>query len=285
MPWLEIHINTTTEHADTIGEYLTVLGAQAISLHDDGKHSSADWQEILLVSLFEFEQDLSDVRNYLQDQQNIGAISRYTTKPLADEDWERRCLVDFAPMRFGQRLWICPSWQTPPDPEAINLFVDPGLAFGTGTHSTTALCLEWLDQNVKTGDTIIDYGCGSGILALAAIRLGAASAAGIDIDPKALVASRENAERNQIDEKTFQLYLPEEFFGGPADILLANILAGPLKDLAHYLANLVKPGGKIVLSGIINAQYELIFDVYSPWFDMQLPVSKGDWSSLTGIRQ
>jgi ribosomal protein L11 methyltransferase len=295
MAWLEIHIDTTIEHADTIGEYLTILGAQAISMHDGSDVATDEpdtdqqlpplWQKIILVGLFEFEQDISEVREYLQHQQTSGTINRYTTKPIPDEDWERRCLADFKPLRFGKRLWICPSWLTPPDPAAINLIVDPGLAFGTGTHSTTALCLEWLDQNVKAGDTIIDYGCGSGILALAAIKLGAALAIAIDLDTKALAATRDNAKRNKIDENTLKLYLPEEFSGAQADILIANILAGPLKKLAHYLANLVKPGGKIVLSGILNEQFESIIDAYMPWFAMQPPVFKEEWCSLTGVRQ
>lgn len=191
---------------------------------------------------------------------------------------------DFKPMPFGQRLWIVPSWHDAPDPEAANLMLDPGLAFGTGTHPTTALCLEWLDGQDVNGCQVIDYGCGSGILGLAALLLGAEHVIGVDTDPQALEASRDNARRNQVADDRLDLYLPADEPDTRADIMLANILAQPLISLAPHLASLVKPGGRLVLSGILSNQARDVMAAYEPWFVMDEPEQREEWIRLTGRR-
>jgi ribosomal protein L11 methyltransferase len=212
---------------------------------------------------------------------------------LDDRPWEREWLKDFRPMRFGQRLWICPDGQRPADsdlaPHASNLkpcFVDldPGLAFGTGTHPTTALCLAWLDGAELRGKSVIDYGCGSGILAIAALKLGAASALGVDIDPQAVIATRENSVRNGVADRLTACTVAQ-VAAGPADILLANILADPLASLGVTLAALVKPGGSIVLSGLLSEQAPQLATQYAAWFDIA-PVSVRDgWARIDGFRR
>ena len=292
--WLEVHIKTTAIAADVIGDTLSELGAQALTMNDAGDQpifepalnkAPALWPETTLVGLFDDQENMDPVVAYLEQQREAGLIHDFSIQALADEDWERRCLDSFKPICFGKRLWVCPSWLTPPDPAAVNVILDPGLAFGTGTHPTTSLCLEWLDENILSGTTIIDYGCGSGILAIAALKLGANTAAAVDHDEKALETTRDNAILNQIPDARLQTSLPETFSGQPADIMIANILAQPLITLAPRLASLVKTGGKILLSGILRAQAAAVSAAYEPWFTMQAPVFKEDWTRLTGIRQ
>ena len=210
---------------------------------------------------------------------------------LGDRTWEREWLKDFRPMRFGKRLWVCPGGQRPTDsalqetgvsPDILEL--DPGLAFGTGTHPTTALCLHWLDSIDLTGLKVIDYGCGSGILGVAALKLGAASVIGVDIDPQALTASRENAERNRVAGR-LSLLAVDEPLTAQADILLANILAEPLLALAGELKNRVVAGGHIVLSGILSSQAAAVAQRYVPWFDMNPATHQDGWVRLDGVRR
>lgn len=192
---------------------------------------------------------------------------------------------DFAPMRFGERLWIVPSWSEAPDPQAVNLKLDPGLAFGTGTHETTALCLEWLDRADLAGKTVLDFGCGSGVLAIAALLLGADSATGTDIDPQALTASMDNARNNGVVDN-LHLYLPEKMpadFG--CDVLVANILAGPLVELAAQLASYCRPGATLALSGILAEQADSVREAYAPWFDLTPTTQQGDWVRIDGVRK
>src|SRR5690606_25394554 len=203
---------------------------------------------------------------------------------IADQDWERSWMDNFKPMRFGRRLWIVPSWHEAPEPDAVNLLLDPGLAFGTGTHPTTALCLEWLDSQGLDGLQVIDFGCGSGILAIAALLLGADRVTGTDIDPQALEASRDNAQRNQLADERLPLYLPADMPAEPADILVANILAGPLVSLAPQLTGLVKPGGRIALSGILAEQTEEILAAYRDAFELDPVADKDGWLRVSGVR-
>lgn len=201
---------------------------------------------------------------------------------IEDKDWEREWMDNFHPMQFGKRLWICPSWREVPDPNAVNVMLDPGLAFGTGTHPTTSLCLQWLDSLDLEGKTVIDFGCGSGILAIAALKLGAKQAIGIDIDPQAILASQNNAEANGVAEK-LQLFLakdqPREL---QADVVVANILAGPLKELAPNIITLVKPNGNLGLSGILATQAESVCEAYSEAFTLDPVVEKEEWCCITG---
>ena len=187
---------------------------------------------------------------------------------------------NFHPMKFGQRLWICPSWREVPEPNAVNVMLDPGLAFGTGTHPTTALCLEWLESLDLSGKTVIDFGCGSGILAIAAIKLGAHKVVGIDIDPQALLASKDNAERNGVADK-LEVYLPQEQPQNlVADVVVANILAGPLRELSTVIASLVKPNGDLAMSGVLDTQAQDVATYYNGVFNIEPIKELNEWCEL-----
>ena len=211
-------------------------------------------------------------------------LPQHRIEQLEDRDWAREWLKDFKPMRFGTRLWICPTAYTPPEPDAVNLSLDPGLAFGTGTHATTALCLEWLDGHDLRDRLVVDYGCGSGILAIAAARLGAREVWAVDNDPQALVASRDNAARNGVMDR-LHICLPPAFPALQADVLLANILAGPLVSLAQLFAACLRPGGRLVLSGILKTQEPDIRRAYQADFAELEVASKDDWIRVSGIRR
>ncbi len=191
---------------------------------------------------------------------------------------------NFHPIQFGERLWICPSWRDIPDPDAVNVLLDPGLAFGTGTHATTALCLKWLESQDLTGKTVVDFGCGSGILGIAAIKLGAERMIGIDIDPQALEASLDNANRNGVADK-LEVYLPENQPEFSADIVVANILAQPLRELYSVILGLLKPGGKIAMSGILTEQAQSVADVYAPFIELDDIAIEGDWTRVSGTKK
>jgi ribosomal protein L11 methyltransferase len=295
MSWVELHIKTTSEFAEQVSEYLTGVGALALTYKDGGDDAILEpppesipdlWPEVNLVALFKADQDIIPMVVFLNGEQEAGHLQEFNVKPLADENWERRCLDSFQPIQFGENLWVCPSWQKPVDANAINIIIDPGLAFGTGTHATTALCLEWLGKNVKPGMTLVDYGCGSGILALGALKLGAVHAIAIDYDPKALSITQENADANQIDSEQLTICHSEDFQASQqVDLVIANILAQPLVELAPTLANLVKNHGKIVLSGILREQAATVSEAYAKWFDMQTPVFRDEWTLLTGTRK
>jgi ribosomal protein L11 methyltransferase len=188
----------------------------------------------------------------------------------------------FDPIRISERLWITPTWHESPDPSAVNLQLDPGLAFGTGSHPTTRLCLQWLDAHIKGGETVLDYGCGSGILAIAALKLGAGHTVGTDIDPQAIRSSLDNAQQNGVSA---DFYLPDALPAGQHDVVVANILANPLRMLGELLASHVKTGGKIVLSGILAEQADELSAIYSTWFEMDAPVFDEGWTRLTGTKR
>ncbi len=292
MSWLEFHITTTARYADQFSDDLIMLGAQAITMRDGGDQPIFEpephtplWHEVIVVSLFDSNEPLEPVGNYLEKQRETGALIKFELQHIPDEDWTRRCLDSFSPMSFGSRLWICPSWLTPPKPEAVNVILDPGLAFGTGTHPTTALCLEWLDQNVQGNETIIDYGCGSGILSIAALKLGAAKVFAVDHDPQALEATEMNAARNALFPPVLETLSPKNFIKTTADILVANILAQPLIDFAPLFSTLVKPGGKLLLSGILEKQAEAVRKTYMPWFTMAAPLQMEEWVRIEGTRK
>lgn len=295
MPWIQLQIPADPETADQLEDLLMEMGADAVSMEDAADQPIFEpdpgttplWSDTRVTGLFDADQDIdricADIRDawHQQTQQELPEID---VTLVEDKDWERAWMDDFKPLRFGQRLWIVPSWHDAPDPDAANLLLDPGLAFGTGTHPTTALCLEWLDGAGVEGRQVIDYGCGSGILALAALLLGADHAIGVDTDPQALEASRDNAQRNQVDHTRLDLYLPGDDPDTRADILLANILAGPLVELAPTLAGKVRPGGHLVLSGILAQQAREVMAAYEPWFIMDEPEQREEWIRLTGRR-
>jgi len=291
MAWLQLHLATTEAHADAFQSALEDMGACAVTLTDGADQPVFEpppgarplWQNTVVSALFDADRDPALILAALQ-QQGLDAQAHHH-EMLDDQVWERAWMDDFTPMRFGERLWIVPSWSESPDPQAVNLKLDPGLAFGTGTHETTALCLEWLDRADLQGKAVLDFGCGSGVLAIAALLLGAGNATGTDIDPQALTASEDNARNNGVADG-LSLYLPENL---PAeyrcDVLVANILAGPLVELADQLAGYCRPGGTLALSGILAEQAESVRAAYTPWFDLNPTTQQGDWVRIDGVRR
>ncbi|WP_330926228.1 50S ribosomal protein L11 methyltransferase [Candidatus Sororendozoicomonas aggregata] len=294
MPWIQIKIDTTPDHTQILEDLLIESGASAVTLQDAEDQplyepepgSTPLWKKTTVVGLFSAHEDMDEVIDYLKINAHLTPFPPCKVEIVEDKDWEREWMTHFHPLRFGSKLWVCPSWKDIPDPDAINLMLDPGLAFGTGSHPTTALCLEWLDkqQNQLKDQTIIDYGCGSGILAIAALLLGAKKVDAVDLDPQALEATIDNAERNHIAPEKLSVYLPETFPAMQARFVVANILAGPLVSLAPTLATLVEPCGYIALSGILAEQSEEILQTYSPWFEMEAPVVREGWAFLSGQR-
>lgn len=292
MPWLELKIDTDAQHAQSIEDALTKAGALSVTLsdsHDEPLYEPALgttplWRTTRVTGLFEAGMDCVALLAHISQQFGPAVIAQSRIDSLADQPWERAWMKHFAPMRFGQRVWICPSWCAPPEPEAINIFMDPGLAFGTGTHATTALCLEWLDAHPPIEHTVIDYGCGSGILAVAAALLGARRVIAVDHDPQALLATRENAQRNGVMER-IETYLPEHVPALAADFLIANILANPLRELAGRFAQQVKCDGGLTLSGILAEQAHEVAAAYREAFILQPPTVQHGWVRLDGVRR
>jgi ribosomal protein L11 methyltransferase len=291
MSWKQIRLRALREHSEALEDLILELGALSVTFSDAEDNPVLEpapgetpiWPELILTALFEADSNIDLIVKALENCQT--PFSDLSSETLEDQDWERAWMNDFQPMQFGQRLWICPSWQEPPVPDAINLLLDPGLAFGTGTHPTTALCLEWLDAHPPEGKLVIDYGCGSGILAIAALKLGARHCWGIDIDPQALIATRDNAEKNGVSDTQLYIAEPDGLPPITADLVIANILSGPLVELAPVLSALVKTGGQIVLSGILEEQAQDVHRAYSTWFDMQPVITREDWVRLEGTRR
>ncbi len=253
MPWIQLKINTSGKVAEQLGDVMMESGAVSVTFQDTHDNPVFEplpgetrlWGDTDAIALYDAETDMNAVIAMLEQEPLLGTGFKHKIEQLEDKDWEREWMDNFHPMQFGKRLWICPSWREIPDPNAVNVMLDPGLAFGTGTHPTTALCLQWLDGLDLEGKTIIDFGCGSGILAIAALKLGAARAIGIDIDPQAIQASRDNAQRNGVSER-LELYLPKDQPANlSADVVVANILAGPLRELAPLISDLPKAGGHL----------------------------------------
>ena len=291
MPWLQVRLAISPEQAQTYEDALLEVGAVSVTFMDaeDQPIFEPDlgttplWSHTHLLALFEADTDADAVFAHLHLLTGA-ALPEHQAEVIADQDWERSWMDNFQPMRFGQRLWIVPSWHAAPEPDAVNLLLDPGLAFGTGTHPTTALCLEWLDGQDLQGCNLLDFGCGSGILAIAALLLGAKQAVGTDIDYQAIEASRDNAERNGIDASRLPLYLPEQLPAEQADVVVANILAGPLVALAPQITSLVKPGGRLALSGILAEQGEDVAAAYADAFDLDPLCIRDGWVRISGRR-
>ncbi|MFH6599078.1 50S ribosomal protein L11 methyltransferase [Pseudomonas sp. BMW13] len=292
MPWLQVRLAITPEQAETYEDALLEVGAVSVTFMDaeDQPIFEPDlgttplWSHTHLLALFEADTDETALLAHLQLLCG-GALPEHQVERIEDQDWERSWMDNFQPMRFGQRLWIVPSWHAAPEPQAVNLLLDPGLAFGTGTHPTTALCLEWLDGQQLEGCSVIDFGCGSGILAIAALLLGAPQAVGTDIDPQALEASRDNASRNGIDPARFPVYLPADMPQQQADVVVANILAGPLVALAAQITTLVRGGGRLALSGILAEQAEEVRAAYAEAFDLDPTAVKDGWVRISGVKR
>lgn len=292
MPWLQVRLAITPEQAETYEDALLGVGAVSVTFMDaeDQPIFEPDlgttplWSNTHLLALFEADTDPANLFAHLQLLTG-GELPEHQIEQIEDQDWERSWMDNFQPMRFGRRLWIVPSWHAAPEPEAVNLLLDPGLAFGTGTHPTTALCLEWLDGQDLTGCNVIDFGCGSGILAIAALLLGAPQAIGADIDPQALDASRDNASRNGIDPARFPVHLPADLPQQPAEVVVANILAGPLVSLAPQITGLVKAGGRLALSGILAEQAEEVRAAYEGAFELDPTAINDGWVRISGVKR
>jgi ribosomal protein L11 methyltransferase len=294
MNWLQVFIEIPRAQSEEFEDALLALGASSVTYRDaadqplfePGPGEMALWDKVQLVGLFTEEFTEDTLRAQLADLFGT-ELPPVHFEELEDQVWERSWIEHFQPMCFGKRLWIYPSWAEPPADGGVILRLDPGLAFGTGTHPTTALCLEWLDAQHLQGKTVIDYGCGSGILAIAALLLGAKSAVGYDNDPQALTATKDNAEHNRCSEQLqMQLVATSgEKINAQADVVLANILAGPLRELAPLIAPLVKPGGDLVLSGILADQAEDVMAAYRAFgLHFEPPAIREEWVRLTAKR-
>lgn len=309
MPWLQLHIYSDADSARSIEDALLVNGASAVTFQDSADQPILEpalgetplWNETKITGLFDadisteavYESILNELKNHNPLQNSI-SIVRHKWEQLEDKDWIREWMESYQPIQCGETLWICPSWKQPPNPEAVNVMLDPGLAFGTGTHPTTLLCLQWLAEQDVTNLKIVDYGCGSGILGIAALLKNAAFVNAVDIDPQALLATRSNAQRNQIADDSLEVFLPEAFSkhldekpedNRLHDVVFANILAGPLVELAPTLTALTKPRGILCLSGILDSQAEKVISAYDKDFIFE-PVRKEEqWIQLTAIRR
>ena len=293
MGWLAVTGEVPADAVDAFGDALLERGALSVDLADAHAGTVAEsalfdepgvaaqvWRANRICALFPAETDPAAVWTGACADAGLGA-QPFSVQGIDEQDWVRRTRDQFQPIQISPRLWIVPTWAELPDPQAINLQLDPGLAFGTGAHPTTRLCLRWLEQNLRAGDTVLDYGCGSGILAIAAMKLGAAAASGIDIDPQAVLAAGNNAMQNQV---AVRFELPHAGRGEPVQVVLANILANPLKVLAPLLAGLTLPRGRIALSGILAQQADEIAAIYAQWFDLQPAMADEGWVLLSGTR-
>jgi ribosomal protein L11 methyltransferase len=240
------------------------------------------WQHCIVTALLEPHQQPADLIARAALAAGLAELPAWTVENVDDQDWVRLTQSQFDPIPISPRLWIVPTWHDTPDSQALNIRLDPGLAFGTGSHPTTRLCLRWLDENIKGGESVLDYGCGSGILAIAAARLGAAEVWGVDIDPQAIQAAAYNADMNAVNARFFT---PDQAPATAAQIVVANILTNPLKALAPLLANLTLPGGRLVMSGILAQQAESVVQVYRAWFDFEATVTEDGWVRLCGLKR
>lgn len=297
MPWLSLIVDSDAEHAEALSEALLELGALSVDLLDadadtpdeqaifgePGEPPPGVWQHNRVSALFDSDKDVVEILRNASALIGLDQVPEHRIETLDDNDWVRLTQSQFEPIPISSRLWIVPTWHTASDPNAINIVLDPGLAFGTGSHPTTRLCLRWLDSNLQGGERVLDYGCGSGILAIAAMKLGAAHATGVDVDFQAVSASRDNAIANQVGN--VQFYLPDDAPQSSYDLVIANILTNPLRLLAPLLAKATRPGGQIVLSGILEEQAQEVMSIYQQWFDLSAPIFEDGWSCLSGRKR
>lgn len=294
MSWQRVSLRVPARDAERLSDALLDAGALSVDVADasagtadeqplfgePGAAPAVAWADNVVTALFAPELDARAVVRAACADADVRAEPIVET--VEEQDWVRLTQDQFAPIRVSGRLWIVPTWREPVDPEALNLRLDPGLAFGTGSHPTTRLCLRWLEAHLATGHSVIDYGCGSGVLAIAAKLLGAGSVTGVDIDPQAIVASRANAAMNGVAAR---FELPEEFAPAPADVVVANILSNPLRMLAPLICGLARSGGAVVLSGILSAQRDLVGDAYRPWLELAPAQEEDGWVCLWGIKR
>ncbi len=296
MPWQSVRILIDSKQAELLSDALLEAGALSVSM-EDADAGTADetplfgepdyptaelWPHSIASVLLDEQEDVAAILRLAAEQAGIPTPTDYSVEIIAEQDWVRLTQSQFDPIPISPRLWIVPTWHVAPDSSAINLKLDPGLAFGTGSHPTTRLCLRWLDANLRGGETLLDYGCGSGILAIAAVKLGAARVDGVDIDTQAVTASRDNAALNDV---IAHFYLPDELGAGTYDMVVANILTNPLKGMAPLLAGRVQQGGQLVLSGILAEQADDVMAVYRSWFTFDPSEIDEGWVRLAGVKR
>ena len=290
--WQELHFTARKDQVEPLEDWLFAHGALSVTLEDEADQPLLEprpgetplWDAVRLTALFAGAEDLTpllgEIPSELCTQAPTAAV------PVAGREWTRVWEHQFHPLQMGGRLWICPSWTHPPNPNAINILLDPGLAFGTGTHPTTAMCLRALDGDLPPGQRVVDYGCGSGILGIAAARLGATAVLGVDNDPQAITASRDNAQRNEVPDAAFRVVLPQDdlvaSWQASADWVVANILAGPLVALATALTSLMVPGGRLLLAGLLVDQAHEVIEAYAPAVALSIADQQEEWVLLAG---
>ena len=295
MGWQSVSFLTDASHAEPVCDALLDVGALSASIEDadagtpderpqfgePGSIVSSGWNRSRIIALLEPDADVGALLARASVAAGLAGAPAWTVEEVAEQNWVRLTQSQFDPIRVSERLWIVPSWHAAPDPAAVNLVLDPGMAFGTGSHATTRLCLEWLERNVRSGCSVLDYGCGSGILTIAAARLGAGNVAGVDIDPLAVEAARANAERNGVMATFHDSAQPVT---GAYDLVVANILSNPLRLLAPAICAHVRRGGRLALSGILREQADEIMTIYGQWLPMQVADFREDWVCLAGTK-
>ena len=293
--WINLKIRAGADYAHIMSDALIELGALSCAIEDSYLNSENEealfgepnipsntiWQHNTVESLFDAAVSIDTIINELKTITGLPHID-YTLDTVEEQNWVALTQSQFEPINILDKLWIVPSWHTSPNPDAINIILDPGLAFGTGSHPTTHLCLEWLIKEVNINDHVLDYGCGSGILSIAAKKCGAKQVIGVDIDPQAIIASIHNAKENHVDVQFYNSELPLTF---EADIVVANILSSALSVLAPLIAKACKPHGKIALSGILKEQIVMLTEIYSTWFDLNKPIEREGWILLSGTKK
>ena len=292
MTWHQISVITDKKTAPKVSDFFSDLGAVSVTymdaedqpVYEPPPGETKIWQLTKVIALFELDTEPELVKTVLFSQFKEHLLENWFHEVLQDQTWERTWMEHYQPMKFAESLWVCPTGQEKAEPGTVCMTLDPGLAFGTGTHPTTSLCLEWLADHDLTDKVIIDYGCGSGILAVAALLLGAKQVHAIDIDPQAITATLANAEKNNVVDK-IKCYLPEQFSDIKADIVIANILAKPLCELSEQISELIKANGEIILSGILNEQADSVMTAYKYYnINFQMPKTQEDWCRLDGKR-
>ena len=295
MVWQSVSFLTDASHAEPVCDALLDVGALSASIEDadagtpderpqfgePGSIVSSGWNRSRIIALLEPDADVGALLARASVAAGLAGVPAWTAEEVAEQNWVQLTQSQFDPIRVSERLWIVPSWHAAPDPAAVNLVLDPGMAFGTGSHATTRLCLEWLERNVRSGCSVLDYGCGSGILAIAAARLGAGTVAGVDIDPLAVEAARANAERNGVMATFHDSAQP---VAGAYDLVVANILSNPLRLLAPAICAHVRRGGRLALSGILREQADEIMAIYGQWLPIQVADFREDWVCLAGTK-
>ncbi|MFC5299842.1 50S ribosomal protein L11 methyltransferase [Azospira restricta] len=293
MAWLSVTLETDCAHAEALADALMEGGALSATIEDaaagtaeekpqfgePGSITTPGWDRSRIAALFDPAADIAACVAAAADAVGLAERPSYSVEEVAEQNWVQLTQSQFEPIRISDRLWIVPSWHDAPDPDAVNLVLDPGMAFGTGSHPTTRLCLEWLERSVQPGQSLLDYGCGSGILAIAAAKLGAVPVTGVDIDPQAVVAAEANAERNAVSARFLDSAAP---LAGQFDLVVANILANPLRALAPAICGYVRAGGHLALSGILAEQAAELIDIYAPWIPLAVADTREGWVCLAG---